>query len=428
MDNESREVNILIVDDDPSITDFLKRRLDLPKRTIFVADNGEKAEEILSDESIDLIILDLILPDIDGRSLLLSLRERPSLAGIPVIVLSGKDNYSTKAECFALGASVYFEKPFEPGELSVAVATLLQKYADQQREARSDPLTGLPNRAALTEMFDRTSSFAIRKNQSFCIAIFDIDHFKSVNDTYGHDIGDKVLYAVSTKIKDYLRQSDYLARWGGEEFVALFPDTKLDGAIQAIQKSLNAVRAMIFQTKKPEVRKFRVTFSAGVAEVKEGVLLRDAVAEADQFLYLAKSSGRNRIFSHDDNAIPVQEKIILAEDDDMIALLVKHRLKKHNFEVSHFTDGASALEAAKKETPELFILDIKMPVMDGFELLRNIREIPANAKTPIIILSGLGNEKEIVKGLNLGADDYLTKPFSPEELMARIHRLLKRDK
>ncbi|MCH8327321.1 MAG: diguanylate cyclase, partial [Candidatus Marinimicrobia bacterium] len=289
--------------------------------------------------------------------------------------------------------------------------------------ARTDPLTQLPNRAALHEAFQRTQSTAVRSRESMALAILDIDHFKAVNDTHGHARGDEVLRRLSQLLVETARQTDMVARWGGEEFVILYPKASQSGAAQALEKSLEAFRLEVFSNDANET--FNVTFSAGVVEVEESVSLEEAVAEADHLLYLAKESGRNQVLTDQSEIVPVVKKVLLAEDDEMVASVVKHRLERDGFEIIHFVNGAEALMAATDLEVKLAILDIKMPGMDGFELLENLRKMPAYQKIPIVMLTSMGSEEDIVRGFKLGADDYIMKPFSPVELLARIRRLVK---
>ncbi len=116
--------------------------------------------------------------------------------------------------------------------------------------------------------------------------------------------------------------------------------------------------------------------------------------------------------------------ILVAEDDPMSAEILLHRLKMEGFQVLHYPDGAQALEGALSNEIGLAILDVKMPEMDGFELLENLRKIPAYSSVPIMMLTSMGREEDIARGFELGADDYMVKPFSPVEVLVRVHRLL----
>jgi len=118
--------------------------------------------------------------------------------------------------------------------------------------------------------------------------------------------------------------------------------------------------------------------------------------------------------------------VLVAEDDPLSASILIHRLEKDGFEVLHFPDGALALEGALENRIDLAILDVKMPGMDGFELLERLRKIPAYFEIPIVMLTSMGREEDIARGFDLGADDYMVKPFSPVEVLARIRRLMSR--
>src|SRR5205085_2816855 len=162
--------------------------------------------------------------------------------------------------------------------------------------------------------FLRNVSLAARKREPIAAAILDLDRFKHVNDTYGHAMGDEVLRKAASIIGGSLRKSDLLARWGGEEFVALLPNTGADGAANAVRKALDSLAANVFEA--PGGRTFHVTFSAGVAEVVADAGMEETVAEADRFLYLAKAQGRNRVVTAKDKGDQQPRSILLVESDD----------------------------------------------------------------------------------------------------------------
>ena len=334
------KAGILLIDDDPYISDLLRTVLESSNREIFIATSAKEAEAVLEEKKVSLIILDLILPDTDGRNFLVQLKERPSTANVPVIILSAKLGAQPKTECFALGADAYYEKPFEVETICAAVSAWLYRSEGNLRESRRDHLTGLPNRAAFREAYLRTVSLASRRGESITVAILDLDRFKFVNDNYGHAAGDEVLRRTGAVLTGAIRKSDLLARWGGEEFVALFPNTALEGATNAVRKALEALSDQKFHASGG--RNFHVTFSAGVAEVTPSNTLEEAIAEADRFLYLAKAQGRNCVLSSMDKSSQQPRNILLVEPDDMVATIVKGRLSREGFTIKHFTDGPSA--------------------------------------------------------------------------------------
>src|SRR5262245_19597461 len=256
---EGGKAGILVVEDDPDISRAVQMRLAGPNREIFPAGSIAAAEQILEEHEVALVVLDLGLPDRDGRSLLIRLRERPGLAALPIIVMSGKDRRTTPRECFALGADAYFEKPVDLNTLAAAVATRLQRTAEASCEARQDSMTGLPNRAAFREACERARALAQRNREPLSLGILDLDRFKSVNDMHGHAVGDEVLRRAAGVLGRALRKGDLLARWGGEEFVVLLPATPRKGAVLCLERALDVMRRERYEGKNGVT--FTVTFS-----------------------------------------------------------------------------------------------------------------------------------------------------------------------
>jgi diguanylate cyclase (GGDEF)-like protein len=418
------KAGILVIDDDPFITDLLETVLASANREVHVAASAGEAEAILEEKRVSLILLDLILPDTDGRNFLLRLKERPSTANVPVIVLSAKLGAQPKTECFALGADAYYEKPFEVETLCAAISSWLYRTEGSLRESRRDVLTSLPNRAAFREAYQRNASLASRRGEPLSVAILDLDRFKYINDTFGHATGDEVLRASAGIMASALRKSDLIARWGGEEFVALFPNTSVEGAALAVRKALEALSARTFEASGG--RTFQVTFSAGVAEAAGGIPVEEAVAEADRFLYQAKAQGRNAVVTPKDRPVHAPKAILLVEAEESVAAIVRHRLGREGFVIRVAADGASALEAATRGGFSLAIVDARLPGEGGVELLTRLRSTAGAAGLPILLLTSLGREKDVALGFQLGADDYLVKPFSPLELLARVRNLLRK--
>ncbi len=263
----SRET-ILVVDDDPTIQMLLENHLETAGREILLASTMAEGRELLT-ANTDLLILDLFLPDADGRQLLTELRKDPTTADLVVIVLSGSDSEVARAECLALGANTFVPKPFDPASFGPLVDSLLE----------SDASTELREAAVAVAVIDEPSE----------------------------------------------------------------PDGP--------------------------------------------------------------------------------QSVLLAEDDDLVAALIIDRLSRDGFELVHCVDGEAALAEARRNPPDVAILDVKMPKMDGFEVLSHFREIPELLDTAVIVLTALGSEHDVVRGFDLGADDYVLKPFSPTELAARVQRL-----
>lgn len=410
---------VLVVEDDPVTKLVLEQRLGSLYRVVAVK-TLQDAEKALMDHPISFILLDLQLPDGDGREFLLKLRERPATTTIPLFVVSSQKGHAVQTECFALGADGFFQKPFDPLTLSTALASRLEKITELTRRSLVDPLTGLPNRAGFANAFKRAALLASRSGQPLTVAMLDVDRFKAVNDLYGHFVGDQVLKRLANVLSVSLRASDVLARWGGEEFVVFFPNTDLVEAKLAMNKALKAFRAERFFSHKR--RRLHVTFSAGLVRVTPGITLERTVVEADRVLYLAKSSGRDHVVTERDK-VSLKKRILLIEDDVLTAQILKKHLQRDGFKVIHVREGKTAL-ASVRSGFSLITLDVKIPHGDGFALLQKFRQMPALSQVPIVMLTSVSKVEEIVQGFQWGADDYIVKPFSPRELLARIHRLL----
>jgi len=261
----AHELEVLLVEDNLTVATTVHAYLKRQARRVHVAASAREAEALLATHPIDVVVLDLILPDGDGRDLLIQIRENPLTASLPVIVLSGERSGVARAECLAVGASEFLPKPPDPKALRIAVA--------RHVTARSvkTPTTSVPKSVA--------------------------------------DVG------------------------------------------------------------------------------------RPA-------------------------------RVLVVEDDPVTSALIRHRLEREGLEVACFANGEDAFRQCGTASFGLAVLDVKVPGMDGFELLGRLRATPVWAEVPIVMLTALGGEDDVVRGLALGADDYMIKPFSPAELLARVRRLL----
>jgi two-component system, cell cycle response regulator len=419
---DTNKAKILLIEPDADHASLLELSLGESDREILVAATAAQAEDILQRESVALIILELDLPDTDGRNLLMRLRARSRTAATPVLVLSAWSSPQIQTECLALGANAFYEEPYDPATLSSSVSVWLQRSISVDSK---DALTGLPDRVALAEIYERLRSFYNFARDPLCVAVLDFDHFATLNDIYGFTTGDQVLRRAAELIRKMLRPSDFLARWEGQRFVLLLSSTSLQAASEVLDGALQAVRHETFQG--ADEQAFRASFSAGVSEITSNrSTLERAVSETETILKEAKQSGRGRVFTPHTERTPVKEKVLLVEDDEVISKLLMYRLEREGIDVVHYDNGARAFAEAHEHEPDLVLLDVRLPGMDGFELLSRLRRIPSYAKVPIMMLTAMGSEYDMVRGFEIGADDYVLKPFSPLELVARLRRLLKR--
>jgi diguanylate cyclase (GGDEF)-like protein len=301
---------ILVVDDSPAIRrqirGVLKELQELEGVEDFLeAADGLQAFKLLVDRKPDLVVCDLIMPTFDGQKFLAMRATRPDLANIPVIMLTAEGEASRKVEVFELGASDYVTKPFDNEELlaRVRVHYRLKVLQDELRDANkrlealadTDGLTGLFNRRYFDGLLLRELQRTARYKTPVGVVLLDIDHFKQVNDTYGHAMGDEVLRNVAKVVMAGVRVTDSVARYGGEEIAIVFTQTPIQGVAEVTERL--RVRLEQFEHVYDGNTVHRTaSFGVGVFDGR-GVphTPRELVERADRALYHAKRSGRNRV-------------------------------------------------------------------------------------------------------------------------------------
>lgn len=417
----AEKVGILVAVADQDTEDMLKVSLSTSNREVLVAETAVDVRAVLADQEVSLVILAVHLGDDDGRDLLIDIREDENMDQVPVFMLYEEIDPRVTSECFALGASTVFGKPFDMTALSLAVSTRLRRQA---LLGAKDRVTGLPNRATAREAYERMVSLCDLDSSPVSVASLKFDHSAPIIEIYGPSTGAAVIRRASQLIVRTLRDADLFARWDSNRYVALFPDTSVQQAVQLLDAALYAVHQTSFEAQSGE--SFHLSLSAGVVAVSSSFSsLGQHIERAEQQLTKAAHRGSGRVVSPTSSA-PDDENatVLVVEDSEEVILLLEHALSRENLEVISFANGREAFRAAPSLSPAAVVLDIKLPGMDGFELLRRLRKMPAYAHRPILLLSALNNEHHVVKGFQWGADDYISKPFSPPELVARIRRLI----
>ena len=301
---EIKNAKILVVDDIKTNCDVLKRRLESNEFIVDISMSGKEALEKINQHKYDLILLDVLMPEVNGLEVLIKVREQYSADKLPIIMVSSFDDVESISKCIQLGASDYLSKPVNSTILTQKVASTLERKALREREeqllselhrqAITDEMTGIPNRRYVFDVLEK-SFLEINKEskEHFATAIFDIDHFKNVNDTYGHAAGDEIIKKVSFIATSVINAPDIFGRIGGEEFLAvIFNNSK-----EHLQQICEKVRSTIENDETLfDNQKIRVTISGGVCFTDESTSVSDMVNKADERLYLAKKNGRNKFY------------------------------------------------------------------------------------------------------------------------------------
>ncbi|MDP6542598.1 MAG: diguanylate cyclase [Phycisphaerae bacterium] len=288
-------MKIVIVDDSPDALALAKARLAKEYVDIFCADGGRAGLEMIRRETPDLILLDVDMPDMSGFDVCRILKNDAELYAIPVIFLSGSGGPKDKVRGLDLGAVDYVTKPFDAFELRARVRAALRTKRLQDlltMHAQLDPLTELFNRRAMTKRLGQEWERVQRHGGTLSFAMTDVDHFKQVNDTFGHSVGDRVLQGVARALVSQCRQIDLPVRYGGEEFAIVVPDETAEDTLNLLERCRECIANTSLNVGDVEVR---VTMSFGVADSSDRPSLEAMVEAADQALYQAKQSGRNRV-------------------------------------------------------------------------------------------------------------------------------------
>jgi len=288
---------VLVTDDDPDAREALLEVLE-PDCEVLTAADGEEALRLARDEHPELVLMDLSMPRLDGLQALERIRADAATAEIPVIVVSARSEDSVKARALDLGAVDYLQKPFSDRELRARVERTLRFARSQTalRElAQTDPLTGLANLRAFRARLDDEVKRARRYRTPLTCVMADMDHLKPVNDELGHTVGDRAIAAVAAVMRTELRETDFGARYGGDEFVLLLPHTASDEGRVLAERVCTRLRDTVLEV---AGRRVPIGASFGVACLPDGSgegTAETLVRAADAALYRAKRAGRGRV-------------------------------------------------------------------------------------------------------------------------------------
>ncbi len=296
-EDDPKPLTILVIEDHPDQRDLLAIVLQREGYRVVTAGNGVEAMEKLQKEPVQIALSDIMMPKMDGFELIKSIRNDSALKGIYMILITARIQEGDRVRGLDLGADDYITKPFSFSELLARVrvgSRVVQYQQNLEHQTHIDPLTGLFNRRAFERKIGEEFERAKRYNHLVSVLLLDIDNFKNINDTYGHHGGDTALVKISAILREKTRRSDFPARYGGEEFVLILPETDQESALQAASKIHEEIRSQTFGT---NASPFMLTVSIGLSSTstKEYSDWRQMLEDADQAMYVAKNSGKDRV-------------------------------------------------------------------------------------------------------------------------------------
>lgn len=429
---------VVLFEENPAIIMHMKETLENQGYVVIAVTDFEHIHASYFEFKPKIVLIGGELEKKEGWQGLCDVRKNAHRDFTPLVILDNENTSASRTAYYLEGADDVFP-PFIPSkELVVRIAHLIDRKQRIDQYTVLDELTRVYNRKQLVGAYEQLRNKLEHKNEHFSMVLIDIDWFKDINDTYGHTVGDMVLESLAQLLKDELRSPDIIIRYGGEEFLILLPGTTSEEARYIMERLLLHFQTVQFQiTDKPP---FSCTFSAGIHEVSKSVrTLKENLDETDKVLYKAKEAGRNQVLTTEDmlnESLKKRISVAVIDDDPIIRAMLSNLVSKsaltdtYQLDLETFYSGKNFIDSDwnEKKTPYLILLDGVMPEMDGLDVLKALRRRPDQKKFTILMLTSRDSEQDIARAIELGADDYLTKPFKLLELEARIGYLVKRMK
>jgi two-component system cell cycle response regulator len=429
---------VLVVDDDEIALQRLSDLVAAAGYEVATVSSGAAALSSLRTEFAPIVILDRSMPGMDGLELCRAIREGEYPGYVYIMLCTAHDSEEEILGGLRAGADDYLSKRASGTQLIARLATARRIIAleqslkhvieERRRMAMTDALTGCYNRRYFMNHLRRELKRAGRSSRELALAVLDIDHFKRINDRFGHAAGDAVLVEFAQRLNDALpRETDWCARLGGEEFAVVLPETHLQGARVVAEAMRAAVATVPMRTAAGPVD---VTVSVGISSVgvftdRGAATVEQLLRRADDCLYFSKRSGRDRVTIDGEANVDKPLKTVLYVDDDPdIREIVQMSLSLDGqLKVLTSDGGERALLKMRVEHPDLVVLDVMMPGMDGPTLLKRMREDPGLAQIPVIFMTAKATAEETERFRELSAIGVIAKPFDPMALGTRVRAL-----
>ncbi|MDP3700430.1 MAG: diguanylate cyclase [Hylemonella sp.] len=284
----------LVVEDSITASKSIQRTLAICDIETLAISKPHEVLDCLAQFQPDLILMDMFMPGCTGVEAARVIRQHPEFLSIPIVYLSGDTNVPLQVEALRLGGDHFLTKPYNPVVLNAIVQSKIERYRALRRAMERDSLTGLYNHRTSKDKLAAAIQQARSVQQALAVAMIDIDHFKKINDSYGHPMGDQVIRSLAWFLSQRLRKTDVIGRYGGEEFLVVLPAADAPRAVEVLDR----IRHDFGQIKHPFNETWcTAALSIGVTQLNEGDSEQTLIKQADEALYSAKRSGRNRVVS-----------------------------------------------------------------------------------------------------------------------------------
>jgi diguanylate cyclase (GGDEF)-like protein len=439
-----KETHILVVDDELAILNLLKDILEDKGYEVSTAQSGKEALEKLKKKIPHLIILDILMPEMDGYEVCRRIRKNAILKHLPIIMLTAKSNIEDEIEGWRVGIDEYIVKPFNPEELLTIIETIIYRtYLGLD----ANPLTKLPGNNTIREEINK----CIGSKKPFAACFLDLDNFKAFNDHYGFDKGDEAIKLTAGVIinavhKTITTEEDFIGHIGGDDFVVITHPDKVDIICQEIIREFDELIPNLYSeedrkrgyiigfNRKGEREEFPImTISIGVVTNKRRKLkhlaqVSEIGAELKEYAktffgsnYIVdKRMGEEKEVYRKERQLLEKQNILLVDDDEDMCTILSMILKNEGYQIIIAHSGADALAQIEKQSFNVVLLDIRLPDMSGLEILKKVKEKDPNVI--VIIMTGYSSMEGVIDALRYDAYDYLQKPLDIEKVKVIIKR------
>ncbi len=395
---------ILLIQKDPDLTYLIQHHLQAAGLHCQAVQTAYEAWQEISKTTYPVIITDLVLPDLDGRRLIFELHQHPDSEQSKIVVLASPQQLNSLEN---ISVSAILSKPLQPEVLVKKVQELLLLSQPAPLPVEQDQLTGLPRFGALQRYIQSSLQ------PDSVLLLFALPGAPSER-----------LRSFTQLLKAQINPQDFPANYNQDHFLLFLPSLA-DAELQAFLKGLRTTFASVA----PDLLAPQALSIAWNKHI--GAPLESQIQELEQNLKPFESAvvsapllEAQKKTESQPAAKPI--RILLADDDPLVAAILRFRIEQEGLQFEALDNGEQVLPHLSADLPDLLILDVKMPGKDGFTVLKELRKIYSADSLPVMMLTSLGNESHVIRGLESGANDYMQKPFSPDELISRLHLLLRK--
>lgn len=423
LDLQSTHFKVLIVDDDHGVIAAVKTMLEQHSIRVTGLSDARLFWNVLEETAPDLVVLDLEMPNFSGLELCRAIRNDPQWNRLPVVFLSVNSDAKTVTSIFSAGADDFVPKPIIELELTTRVRNRLDRDRLYRNLSDYDQLTNVRNRRSSNVVIANYLRLAERHGLPVSFSIVDLDKFKRLNDTYGHQAGDDVLQFMGSLLRQSFRSEDVVARWGGEEFVvAMFAMRRAD-AVERMAEVLERLEAHEFTANSGA--RFRASFSGGVSEFPtEGKELHALYRLADEALYRAKAAGGSKIYSGAATSPHAATDVVIVGKDVAVSAPLRHAIEMRGYSVELIQKPGNAIRDITDDHPlhsARVVLVDDMPEYTLLQIVTAIRSARREGHPEIFLLSTSGNTSPELRNI-----ERMAKPIRPASVVQRIRLALSR--